>query len=203
MRSSWWRFTQPAKASTRKCRAWGMAGGYMAQTRPSPTLSRGFTRLGRFLAPYEVCRTPLLDVTHSIRIAASFASSRKAGVEAFVFVLGVPHLGGAITASSEASLHVVRLSSACPPSAVRPHLQEGYLLGEYPEIADYEQNLKYPHYEMDFGRRLVAKFRFDPTTFWKSKDFPRVPREALYPKEIGDTLLDIAEEVKAHIGSTE
>ena len=56
MRSSWWRFTQPAKASTRKCRAWGMAGGYMAQTRPSPTLSRGFTRLGRFLAPYAVER---------------------------------------------------------------------------------------------------------------------------------------------------
>ena len=54
MRFSWWRFTQPAKASTRKCRAWGMAGGYMAQTRPSPTLSRGFTRLGRFLAPYGV-----------------------------------------------------------------------------------------------------------------------------------------------------
>ena len=26
----------------------------MAQTRPSPTLSRGFTRLGRFLAPYAV-----------------------------------------------------------------------------------------------------------------------------------------------------
>ena len=28
----------------------------MAQTRPSPTLSRGFTRLGRFLAPYGVDR---------------------------------------------------------------------------------------------------------------------------------------------------
>ena len=26
----------------------------MAQTRPLPTLSRGFTRLGRFLAPYDV-----------------------------------------------------------------------------------------------------------------------------------------------------
>ena len=26
----------------------------MAQTRPSPTLSRGFTRLGRFLAPYAI-----------------------------------------------------------------------------------------------------------------------------------------------------
>ena len=28
----------------------------MAQTRPSPTLSRGFTRLGRFLAPYALGR---------------------------------------------------------------------------------------------------------------------------------------------------
>ena len=26
----------------------------MAQTRPSPTLSRGFIRLGRFLAPYAI-----------------------------------------------------------------------------------------------------------------------------------------------------
>ena len=26
----------------------------MAQTRPPPTLSRGFTRLGRFLAPYAI-----------------------------------------------------------------------------------------------------------------------------------------------------
>ena len=61
MRSSWWRVTQPAKASTRKCRAWGMAGGYMAQTRPSPTLSRGFTRPGRFLAPYGL--TPAAEIS--------------------------------------------------------------------------------------------------------------------------------------------
>ena len=155
------------------------------------------------LQHYDVCRTPLLDVTHSLRIAASFASSGTASVEAFVFVLGVPHLGGAVTASSEANLQVVRLSSACPPSAVRPHLQEGYLLGEYPEIADYEQNLKYPHYEMDFGRRLMAKFRFDPTTFWKYKNFPRVPNEGLYPRQGHDALLEITEEVKAHVNSIE
>ena len=29
----------------------------MAQTRASPTLSRGFTRLGRFLAPYGIVQT--------------------------------------------------------------------------------------------------------------------------------------------------
>src|SRR5262249_29378940 len=90
------------------------------------------------LQHYGVCRTPLLDVTHSLRIAASFASEGEPDT-AFIFVLGVPNLSGAITASSEAGLQIVRLSSACPPSAMRPHLQEGYLLGEYPDVADFEQ----------------------------------------------------------------
>ena len=45
-------------------------------------------------------------------------------------MLGVPNLSGAITASAEAGLQIVRLSSVCPPSAVRPHIQEGYLLGD-------------------------------------------------------------------------
>jgi hypothetical protein len=76
------------------------------------------------LQHYEVCRTPLLDVTHSLRIAASFASD-GAGDEAFIFVLGVPNLSGAVTASAEAGLQIVRLSSVCPPAAVRPHIQEG------------------------------------------------------------------------------
>ena len=38
----------------------------MAQTRPSPTLSRGFTRLGRFLAPDAVVR-PVLPFVRSAR----------------------------------------------------------------------------------------------------------------------------------------
>src|SRR6202008_3584088 len=38
------------------------------------------------LQHYHVCGTPLLDVTHSLRIAASFASL-KATTEAFVFCL--------------------------------------------------------------------------------------------------------------------
>ena len=47
------------------------------------------------------------------------------------------------------------------------HLQEGYLLGEYPEIADFEQKTHYEDYEMDFGQRLIAKFRFNPSTSGK------------------------------------
>lgn len=84
------------------------------------------------LQHYEVCATPLIDVTHSLRIAASFASAGD-GDEVFVFVIGVPNVSGAITESAEAGIQIVRLSSVCPPAAVRPHVQEGYLLGEYPE----------------------------------------------------------------------
>jgi hypothetical protein len=147
------------------------------------------------LQHYEVCPTPLLDVTHSIRIAASFASlSEKELV--YVYVLGVPNLSGAITASAEAGLQIVRLSSVCPPSAVRPHIQEGYLLGQYPEIVSLEQKDNVLHYEMDFGLRLVSKFCFDPSSFWKSKDFPRVEKTALYPSEDDDPLFKLAREVQ-------
>jgi hypothetical protein len=154
------------------------------------------------LQHYEVCRTPLLDVTASLRIAASFASMAD-GNDAYVFVLGVPNLSGAVTASSEANLQIVRLSSACPPEAVRPHVQEGYLLGEYPEIADFEQNTNYSHYEMDFGRRLIAKFRFVPTTFWNSPNYPKATEEALYPKSHRDSLLSVAQNLKATLPTTE
>ena len=151
------------------------------------------------LQHYKVCRTPLLDVTHSLRIAASFASD-GAGGEAYVFVLGVPNLSGAITASAEAGLQIVRLSSVCPPVALRPHIQEGYLLGEYPEMADYDQKQHYKHYEIDFGRRLVAKFRFNPHTFWKNETFPRVERDALHP-DAKDRLFDLTESIKISLNS--
>jgi hypothetical protein len=151
------------------------------------------------LQHYEVCPTPLLDVTHSLRIAASFASDGAAD-QAFVFVLGVPNLSGAITASAEAGLQIVRLSGVCPPSAVRPHIQEGYLLGEYPEMGDWDQKQYYANYEIDFGLRLVAKFRFNPKTFWKNSDqFPMVSREALYPSPSRDPLYEFALQVKQSI----
>ena len=92
------------------------------------------------------------------------------------------------------------MSSACPPDAVRPHIQEGYLLGEYPEITDFEQNAQYRYYEMDFGRRLIAKFRFNPDTFWKSQNYPKASDAALYPGEHRDPLLQIATEIKKTTG---
>lgn len=138
------------------------------------------------LQHYEVCGTPLLDVTHSLRISASFATKDaiKRGLQdAFVMVLAIPQLSGAVTVTAEAELQALRLSSICPPEAARPHLQEGYLLGEYPDLADPDQKSRVPHYEVDFGRRLLAKFRLHPQTFWeKDGAFPQVMEEALLPQ---------------------
>lgn len=151
------------------------------------------------LQHYEICPTPLLDVTQSLRIAASFASLGD-GPEAHIFVLGIPNISGAITASAEAGLQAVRLASVCPPTAVRPHIQEGYLLGEYPECASAGQKLLYSHAEMDFGRRLIAKFSFETDSFWeKSGRFPQVVKAALYPSSSNDPMCELAETVKAAI----
>ncbi len=151
------------------------------------------------LQHYEICKTPLLDVTQSLRIAASFAS-HKAGERAHLMVLGIPRVSGAVTASAEAGLQVVCLASVCPPTAVRPHIQEGYLLGEYPDFSSPEQQLFYSQAEMDFGRRLIAKFCFDPGEFWDPHgDFPRVEASALYPDPSQDPMGALAETVKSAI----
>ena len=110
-------------------------------------------------------------------------------------------MSGAITASAEASVTILRLSSVCPPEAVRPHIQEGYLLGEYPEISTWNQKRQYENYETDFGLRLVAKFRFNPDSFWNAdRNFPKVPNAALYPSEHDDPLAKMMHEIRRQIG---
>lgn len=151
------------------------------------------------LQHYKVCKTPLLDVTHSLRIAASFATL-GAEAKAYVYVLGVPHIGGAVTASAESGLQIIRLASVCPPAAVRPHIQEGYLLGEYPEMGNFDQKINYKHYEIDFGRRLVAKFYFNPKEFWRSEAFPQISEQDLYPNT-ADPIFDLALKVQGSLSS--
>lgn len=150
------------------------------------------------LQHYEVCPTPLLDVSHSLRITASFASIGD-NDEVFLFVLGVPNISGAITASAEAGVETIRLSGVCPPEAVRPHIQEGYLLSEYPELGDFDQKQEYKNHEIDFGLRLLGKFRLNPGTFWEAKAFPMVEKQALYPEVMDDPLLKVADKIRQQI----
>lgn len=152
------------------------------------------------LQHYEIHPTPLLDVTQSLRIAASFASDKNETSEAYVYVIGVPNISGAISASAEAGLQLLRLASVCPPTAMRPHIQEGYLVGEYPEIADFSQKSNYGIEEIDLGRRLVSKFRFDPKTFWtKSGQFQRIGQKSLYPTHSQDPFLEAANRIRSYL----
>ena len=81
---------------------------------------------------------------------------------------------------------------------MRPHVQEGYLLGEYPDLAGYDQKQNYKFFEIDFGRRLVAKFRFKVRPFWKDRNFPMVSREALYP-DSNDPIFKLAKDLKTSL----
>jgi len=145
------------------------------------------------LQHYQVCRTPLLDVTHSLRVACSFAHLEDKPKETFLYALAMPQISGSITASSEAGIQIVRLLSICPPQALRPHYQEGYLVGEYPTIT-LKGKSEYLQKELDFGRRLLCKFRLGkPTAFW-SHHFTNIQKGALFPD--GDRLEELANRIK-------
>lgn len=127
------------------------------------------------LQHYEVCRTPLLDVTHSLRVAASFALNRQDG-HGYLYVFGFPHPNGSITYSVDSELLNIRLLSICPPQAQRPYFQEGFLVGSFPS-----RRLR-KHSSLDFRNRLIAKFKLRKQDFW-NEHFHAIPDEALYPDD--------------------
>lgn len=114
------------------------------------------------LQHYGVCRTPLLDFTHSLRVACSFATMDNPSNAGYVIVFGLPYITNRITINSEHDLVNIRLLSICPPSALRPYFQEGYLAGTTDITTNYESKS-----ELDFNRRLIAKFTVpDSAEFW-------------------------------------
>lgn len=158
---------------------------------------QGHDKLSKFpelvwaiLQHYEVCPTPLLDLTHSLRVAASFALNED-NDEGFLYAFGFPHPNGSITYSVESELMNIRLLSICPPEAQRPYFQEGFLVGTFPA----RRLRKQP--SLDVGVRLIAKFRLLRTRFWDN-NFHAIPREALYPKK--DIVDDLCDRLRAQVG---
>ena len=138
------------------------------------------------LQHYSVCGTPLIDLTQSLRVAASFALN-GAKEYGYVFVFALPHPLGTITYSTEDELLNVRLLSASPASALRPLFQEGFLVGSFPT----EERRKGS--ALDLGRRLIGKLKIPVEGFWDD-DFHAIPDQALYPDL--DSLLTICDRIK-------
>jgi hypothetical protein len=142
------------------------------------------------LQHYEVCDTPLLDFTQSLRVACSFAQLGAENIEkAFVYVFGLPYITNRITVNSEHEIVNIRLLSICPPNALRPYYQEGFLACTEDITDVYDRK-----YELDFTNRLIAKFEI-PTSddFWGT-GFHKIPPESLYPKD--DPMISICNQIK-------
>ena len=153
------------------------------------------------LQHYEVVPTPLLDLTHSLRVACSFAQHGSSDPTCYVYVIGLPFTNNRISIDFEEEVVNIRLLSICPPSALRPYFQEGYMAGTPDMTYDFESKT-----ELDFRNRLVAKFAIPraKTNFWRG-GFDVIPREALYPpsdrmEELCTEIRDSAEEVHSPPG---
>ncbi len=144
---------------------------------------------------YELARTPLLDLTQSLRVACTFALSHRdawgAANSGFVFVLGLPNAPACLAPMVDEEMVVVRLQSVCPPDALRPHLQDGYLVGRWPLSGEKLKgdNAAY---------RMIGKYRLDNSAgkFW-SDGFEAIPYSAIYPPDdsFGEHLRTVAAEL--------
>jgi hypothetical protein len=141
------------------------------------------------LQHYEVCDSPLLDMTQSLRVACSFALPKNQEF-GYVFVFGMPYITNRITINSEQDIVNIRLINICPPQALRPYFQEGNLVGTADVLNDYEYRA-----ELDFKRRLIAKFQISNINeFWGKQDslekylMPENDQVETLCQEIKDTL---------------
>jgi hypothetical protein len=136
---------------------------------------------------YEICDTPLLDITHSLRTACSFAlqESNKHG---YIYVLAMPYLTNRITYNSEEDLILVRLLSICPPAAKRPFYQDGYVVGTTDLTDDFDDKS-----ELYVVNRLVAKFKIENSEKYWGSELSSLSSECIYP--VDDTYRKIQEEV--------
>lgn len=145
------------------------------------------------LQHYDVCDTPLLDFTHSIRVACTFAQNSKLP-NGFVYIFGLPYITNRITINSEEDIVLVRLISISPPDALRPYFQNGYLAGTDDITNKYESKV-----ELDFKNRLIAKFMIpNSNRFWGS-EFNKLPYEILFPQN--DKIKELCDNIKPFVKS--
>jgi hypothetical protein len=141
------------------------------------------------LQHYEVCQTPLLDFTQSLRVACSFATMDNKTESAHIFVFGLPYLTNRISINSEHDIINIRLLSICPPTALRPYFQEGYLVGTDDITTNYDTKT-----ELDFKNRLIAKFEIPNNGDFWGNGFHRIPKPSLYPDN--DPIFDLVQNIK-------
>jgi len=167
-----------------------LLAGRLPRHKPFETFG---SHLERRMAPwaviqhYELWPTPVLDFSGSLRIAASFALGGPGTLRssAYLYVSAFRHVK-----SDPMTLHRVgpapvalRLSAVCPPSAERPHLQDGFLVGN-PRFATADLETPQPPGVLVARIRLIDESVSEKggDSFWDD-DFPRHAQESLLPSQ--------------------
>lgn len=124
---------------------------------------------------YNIFPTPLIDITQSLRVAATFALRKSK--KGFIYVFGLPYPNQSISYYLDLGIVLVKLQNVVLPTAKRPRYQEGYLVGNYPSKPT-KTNAD------DLANRMIAKFQLDNShgKFWDDF-FQPMPEEVLYPSD--------------------
>jgi len=122
---------------------------------------------------YDILPTPFIDITQSLRVAATFAL--KDSDTGYVYVFGLPYPNQSISYFADLGIVLIKLQNVVPVNALRPRYQEGYLVGKYPVLPTKSN-------DDNLANRMVAKFFVDNTNgdFWDNFFLP-MPHELLYP----------------------
>ncbi len=140
---------------------------------------------------YEVLPTPLIDITQSLRVAATFALRNS--TIGYVYVFGLPYPNQSISYFIDLEIVLIKLQNVIDPDALRPRFQEGYLVGKYPFLPTKTNG-------DDLANRMVAKFRVVNKNgkFW-DKHFQPLPEDVLYPKndKVQKELLRLGKEFRS------
>ena len=169
------------------------------------------------LQHYQVCETPFLDLSQSLRAACSFAQISAGQIGAsgqfgdpgmagptqeervYLYVLALPFPTGGISIDSKEEIVSLRLLSACPTTLVqRPYFQDPLLAGTVDISNNYEDKN-----ELDFNRRLVAKFSIPAgDEFWDHAP-GRIDDALLFPGPDKDPMLQLCLTLQGAVASLE
>lgn len=106
---------------------------------------------------YELFGSPLIDVTQSLRVACAFALQEAdvpEGEGPVVYDIALPFAAGPLTLDDNEELYLMKLDALMPPDALRPFIQESYLVGDEligKNVGDIARS--------DLKRRVIASFR--------------------------------------------
>lgn len=129
---------------------------------------------------YGLMPTPLLDVTRSVHVAATFATENpESGGDRFVYVLATAYPNDQISVSTRFSTMLITLQPFLPAEARRHLFQEALLLGRWP------MNLRTDSRMHDFSNLLLGKYRIPEEGLGAFWDAPHsaISMEALVPNE--------------------